>query len=134
MPGYSNLPTVHIDGRTALATRRALHPDELLRQRIDAVIQIKLAAQDPDFMRSLGVTKNGITGGAHRGLLSKMVKDHGVEIGDETLINADIDDVIKQFVWARNRTPAIRLSVLQQQALAMLTHRTVDPQADDDEP
>jgi hypothetical protein len=123
-----NLPAIHIDGPSALATRPVLDFNEALRREIDAAIQAMLSNQDTEFLRSLGVTCNGVIGSAHRGLMAQQVKNWGITNGRQILIDADIDDIIRQFAWARRRTPAIRLNVLQAQARQMMIAAPVDPQ------
>lgn len=127
MPSLRNLPVVQISGAQALATRPSLHPDEALRRAGGAAVESGLHSEDPTLLRSLGVTRNGVIGAGHRGLIAHWIKDWGATNGNEILINADIDDVIRQIPFVRNRIPGIALRALQAQAMRQLTG-PADPQ------
>ena len=55
------------------------------------------------------------------------IKDWGTTNGDEILINADLDDVIGQVPFVRNRIPDISLKHLRLQAQALIAG-PADPQ------
>jgi|SoiMethySBSTD1v2_1073268.scaffolds.fasta_scaffold683882_3 hypothetical protein len=127
MPSLRNLPAVQINGAHALANRPRLDPREALRRAMGRAVESGLQSEDQTLLRSLGVTRDGVIGAAHRGLIVHWIKDWGTTNGDEILINADLDDVIGQVPFVRNRIPDISLKHLRLQAQALIAG-PADPQ------
>ena len=127
MPSLRNLPVVQISGAQALANRPRLDPREALRRAMGSAVESGLQSEDQTLLRSLGVTRDGVIGAAHRGLIVHWIKDWGTTNGNEILIAADVDDVISQVPFVRNRIPNIALRNLRLQAQALIAGPT-DPQ------